>query len=387
MATTLTSQYLALFHLDSLPGNQFSRLIKQFGSIRAIAEASTAELSAMGLDCEQIEAVRKIPAVTNLPRKTEQILDWLACSDSHQLVCYEEVLYPSLLREINCPPPVLFLVGNAAALLKPQLAIVGSRHASTTGKQIAFWLAKELASRGFGISSGLAAGIDSQAHRGALSVDATTVAVMGTGADRIYPQANSTLAKQIQCKGALISEFNLGSPPAAAHFPRRNRIISGMSLGVIVVEAALKSGSLITARQAMEQCREVFAVPGAINNPLTAGCHRLIRDGAKLVDSIDSILEELDPLLSFQLAHIKGNSGDLHQLFAPVNRSGLGEDEITLLKAVGFDGCHMDTLVMQSKYDVQTVNTMLMGLEVKGFVSRKAGRIMQLTTPLQEEPD
>ncbi len=291
------------------------------------------------------------------------------------------------MREIDCPPPVLYLLGNPSAFLLPKLAVVGSRNASPQGKQTAFWLAKQLSKRGFCICSGLAVGIDTQAHLGALSGVAGTIAIMGTGADILYPQSNRRLATQIHCEGALVSEFVLGSPPIAGHFPRRNRIISGMSLGVVVIEAALRSGSLITARLAMEQNREVFAIPGSIHNPLAAGCHRLIREGAKLVDSVDSIIEEIAGLLSFQLEHNSGAGSSLQRTSPLAEHYSLSDEEKAILKVIGFGECPLDTLVMKTNRDVQTVSNILIGLELKGFIAQQAGRFKQVTTGLQEVPD
>jgi DNA processing protein len=233
----------------------------------------------------------------------------------------------------------------------------------------------------------LAAGIDSHAHQGAVSEDASTVAVMGTGPDIIYPRSNAKLASQIKSQGALISEFELGKPPIANNFPRRNRIISGMSLGVIVIEAALKSGSLITARLAMEQNREVFAIPGSLNNPLAKGCHRLIKEGAVLVDSVESILDELTGLLSFQLDEKKAITTCSREVNSQLKGSRLSDNEKSVLDAIGHDECLFDTLVQNTKLDIQSISSILLDLELKGFVDQRAGRIKQTTTGLQEVSD
>ena len=256
---------------------------------------------------------------------------------------------------------------------------MGSRNASLHGKQTANWIARELASLGLCICSGLANGIDTQVHQGALAAeDGKTIAVMGTGADQIYPRKNRYLAERVSGSGALVTEFSLGSPPIADHFPRRNRIISGMSLGVVVIEAALRSGSLITARLALEQHREVFAVPGSIQNPLAAGCHRLIRDGAKLADSIEAITEELSSLLTHQMKETETRLGESKPKLGKKDRSGLSKDEKKLLDAIGWGECPLDSLAYMVDLDVQTIGSLLSGLELKGFIIRQSGRFRQV---------
>jgi len=385
--TSLTTIYLSLLHLKCLGASQFSQLIKKFGTVSAIANSSSSQLYDMGLTSEQEQAVRVNLIGKPQHKKVEASLTWQDCSPDHHLICFEEKLYPSLLREIHSPPPLLFILGNPSLLVMPQLAIVGSRNASIQGKQTAFWLAKELSSLGFCICSGLAAGIDTQAHLGALSGDAGTTAIMGTGPDIIYPVSNRRLANQIQSEGVLVSEFVLGSPPIAAHFPRRNRIISGMSLGVVVVEAALKSGSLITARLAMEQNREVFAVPGSIQNPTATGCHRLIREGAKLVDSVESIVEEIAGTLAFQLEQTKLSNSHLNKPCVPSEHYCLSGEEKRVLEVIGYGECPVDTVVQKTKLDVQIISSILIGLELKGLIAQQAGRFKQVTTGLQVVPD
>ncbi len=217
--------------------------------------------------------------------------------DNRHLITLHDARYPTLLREIDDAPPMLFIQGDPTILNLPQIAIVGSRNPSASGRQTATDFAHFLASAGLAITSGLADGIDGAAHQGALETKNSTLAVTGTGLDRVYPAKHRELAHRIAEQGALISELPPGTPPIPANFPRRNRIISGLSLGTLVVEAAQKSGSLITARLATEQGREVFAIPGSIHNPLARGCHALIRQGAKLVETAGDILEELAPLL------------------------------------------------------------------------------------------
>lgn len=217
-----------------------------------------------------------------------------------QIISYDCPDYPPLLRQIHDPPPVLWLRGDVKLLFYPQLAVVGSRKPSRSGFQAALQLSASLASAGFVITSGLAQGVDAAAHQGALNAAKPTLAVLGSSPELIYPRSNTRLADAILAQGgALVSEFPPGTKPRPEHFPRRNRIISGLSVGTLVVEAALRSGSLITARLAMEQGREVFALPGALSNPLAKGCHALIREGAMLVETPAHICEPLAPLLGF----------------------------------------------------------------------------------------
>jgi len=225
---------------------------------------------------------------------------------ARHILTLHDPAYPALLKEIADPPPLLFVRGDPAVLSRPQLGIVGSRNPTPGGRSLAEDFARSLSRCGLVVTSGMALGIDAAGHRGALRGGGTTLAVAGTGPDRIYPARHRDLARAIVEQGAIISEFAPGTPALPSNFPRRNRIISGLSLGVLVVEAACRSGSLITARLAAEQGREVFALPGSIHNPLARGCHHLIRQGAKLVEDIEDIVEELGPLA----AVISHRSGD-----------------------------------------------------------------------------
>ena len=222
-------------------------------------------------------------------------MEWLSQPGNH-VVHFQDAAYPALLKQIADPPPLLFVRGDRDYLAQPQLAIVGSRNPTHTGRALAREFAAHLASFGLTITSGLASGIDGAAHQGAIEAGGTTLAVTGTGLDRVYPARHRDLAHRVAENGALVTEFPPGTAPLAANFPRRNRLISGLSLGTLVVEAALRSGSLITARSALEQGREVFAIPGSIHNPLARGCHALIRDGAKLVESGEWV-QPGDPVL------------------------------------------------------------------------------------------
>ena len=269
-----------------------SLLVGRFGSAQAVFAASRRELEELpGISAAIVNDVLEGPDPCHVSKE----LDWLAQDDAF-LVTFEDGLYPRALREIPDPPPLMFVRGNPAVLSRPQIAITGSRNPTQAGADNAHEFAAALCQAGLTVTSGLALGIDACAHRGALAASGATLAVSGTGADRVYPSRHLELAHEILRCGAIVSELPLGSGPRAEHFPRRNRILSGLSLGVLVVEAALHSGSLITARFAAEQGREVFAIPGSIHSPLARGCHALIRQGAKLVESAADVLEELAAL-------------------------------------------------------------------------------------------
>ena len=266
------------------------QLIRKFGSADAILGASPADLRAAGVDAEVVRALANPD-----PGTLQTGLDWLDDQNHHLLHCQDE-RYPDLLLETGHAPLCLFVAGNPEILSLPQLAIVGSRNATAGGIELAREFASLLTRSGLIITSGLAAGIDTAAHRGALDSDGSTIAVLGTGPDTVYPAQNKKLAQQICCNGALVSEFPPGTPVRRSHFPQRNRLMSGLSLGTLVVEAGFRSGSLITARYSGDYGREVFAVPGSVHSPLSKGCHRLIRQGAKLVETAADIIEELGAL-------------------------------------------------------------------------------------------
>lgn len=276
--------------------------------------------------------------------------------------------YPQLLAEIFDPPPLLYVQGQIETLSELQLAVVGSRKTSSAGRRAVRELVSEAVSCGLTITSGLALGIDGEAHRVALDTEGNTVAVLGTGIDICYPRKHQQLAEQIIERGALVTEFPPGSQPHRGSFPRRNRIISGLSLGVLVVEAGIPSGSLITARMALEQGREVFAVPGSIYNPSSRGCHRLIQEGAKLVESFSGIREELEGLGLTQLQALGRQDRGLRPLDA---------DQEALIALVGYESVSVDHLVMASGLDVATVRAILTSLEINGWVEACAGGYMR----------
>ena len=275
--------------------------------------------------------------------------------------------YPELLGQIPDPPTFLYAVGNCEALHMPALSIVGSRNPTRGGKQNAYEFARHLGQCGFCIVSGLAQGIDTSAHLGALDAGALTVAILGHGIDRIYPSANRDLAHRISQNGVLVSEYPLGSPPRREHFPQRNRLISGLSLGTLVVEAARRSGSLITARLAGEQGREVFAIPGSIHNPLSRGCHQLLRQGAKLVESADDIVSELGALAGHLM---RNDTDDKREDSKSVEHDA---DYEILLNSLSYDPAGADELAENSGLTIDQVSSMLLILELEEKIEALAG--------------
>jgi DNA processing protein len=288
---------------------------------------------------------------------------------AHHVVPFTDPRYPGLLRQLPSCPIALYVAGNVGVLNDPQLAIVGSRNPSPAGRDIAFEFAESLAGCGLGITSGLADGIDSAAHRGALKAPGVTVAVLGSGVDVIYPRINRTLSDEICRQGALISEFPLGTPPRRQNFPRRNRIIATLTLGTLVVEAARRSGSLITARLAADHDRQLFAVPGSIRNPLSRGCHELIRHGAKLTESAADILSELNFSAFFERWRLA--AGD--RASPSRNEAGMDKEHKILLDALGFDPADLDALVDRTGFKPEAVSSMMLILELEGHVQAAPG--------------
>ncbi len=285
--------------------------------------------------------------------------------------------YPPQLAAVPGCPRALHIRGDPAVLALPQLAIVGSRAASAAGRETAFEFAAALASRGLAITSGLAAGIDAAAHRGALAAGGITIAVCGTGLDRVYPAEHAALAGAIAERGALVTEFPDGTPPLAQNFPQRNRLMSGLARGVLVVEAAARSGSLITARLAGEQGRDVLALPGSIHDALARGCHRLIKDGAALVETPDDVLA----VLGLRDALAARNTGDTDGAGAEKSGARLDSDAEMLLNALGFEPADLDRLVERTGFPPQAVVSKLQLLELEGRVESLAGGRFSRTSP------
>ena len=311
--------------------------------------------------------------------RMEADLAWLA-RPGHRLVGWQDPDYPGLLRRSPGPPALLFLAGEATLAWSPQIAIVGSRHPSAGGADRARDFACAFAAAGWTVTSGLAAGIDTAAHAGALA-RGRTLAVVGTGLDRCYPPRNAPLADRIAAGGLLVSEHPPGTEALASHFPSRNRIIAGLSLGTLVVEAALRSGALITARQAAEAGREVFALPGSPDNPLARGCHRLIKDGAALVESPDEVVEALAPVARALAGMLRGHLATRATTAPDTGSAGVGEapaepahDPNGLWSALGHDPTPLDVLVERTGLTVAALAPMLLAMELDGRVVNDHGR-------------
>ncbi len=297
--------------------------------------------------------------------RLDKALKWLQ-APAHFLLTLEASDFPELLLETGYPPPLLYAIGRRELLRAKKLAIVGSRNPTAQGEKNAFAFAHAMSEARLTIVSGLALGIDTNAHRGGLAGEGSTIAVVGTGLDRVYPARNRELARTIASDGLLLSEFALGTPPTPGNFPRRNRIISGVSLGCLVIEAAISSGSLITAQFSVEQGRDVFAVPGSIHSPLSKGCHALIKQGAKLVETADDVLEELGWGGAKQ--DLK-SSNDTSLAFSP--------EETALLLALGYDPVDLDSLCDRTGVSVEKLSAQLLQLELAGRVVALPGNLYQ----------
>ena len=355
-------------------GNDTARkLLAAFGSAEAVFEQSEAALRQLGSD-KLVRAITTVPF--KLPDLLQATVDWLAGGDDRAVAPIGSAHYPTALLNIEDPPLVLYMLGSQlnktqAAInnVALNLAIVGSRNPTPQGEANARQFAKAFAERGLCIVSGLALGVDGAAHDGALLGGeklrgCATIAVVGTGLDRVYPKKHLALAHRIAANGLIISEFPIGTPPLTANFPKRNRIISGLSVGTLVVEAALKSGSLITARLASEQGKDVFAIPGSIHSPQSRGCHYLIKQGAKLVETAQDVMEELKIPLS-SVAPLLDDSDE-----AP-------EGDSSFLSALGFDIVSLDALQARTGLSTPALQTKLLELELDGFVTRLPGGLFQ----------
>ncbi len=347
----------------------FCNLLKAFGSPASVYAASLKQLKDVVTDDIANAILKGIDSAT-----VTSSLHWLA-QDNNHLITLADAEYPKSLLEISDPPPYLYAKGNLALLNQPSIAIVGSRNASVQGEKNAEAFAYDLCRYGLCIVSGLALGIDGAAHRGALKANGATIAVVGTGLDIVYPAKHRDLAHQIVEHGLVISEFELGTPSKPQNFPKRNRIISGLSLGCLVVEANLQSGSQITARLAAEQGREIFAMPGSIHSPMSKGCHQLIKQGAKLVDCLQDIVEELK--LNVRLDHLSDSKDNNHQkarLSSLPTNSGVHNEIFSIM---GFDAISFENLVTLSGLTVSEVSSMLMLMELEGKVASLAGGLYQ----------
>ena len=360
--------WLALALTPGLGARQAGKLLRTFGSPEAVFAASLTSLEAQRIPAAVAQAIHSQQPLKDAEKELAQAKQ-LGC----RLLTWDEPAYPQLLREIYDPPPLLYVKGNAELLTRHAIAIVGTRRPSLYGNQMAERVARDLAERGLVIVSGLARGIDSTAHKGALlSARGATVGVLGTGIDVIYPKENKKLYAQMEERGAIISEFPIGTFPAPQNFPIRNRIIAGMSLGVVVVEGAQYSGSLITARLAMESNREVFGVPGNATQPASFGPNHLIKQGAKLVTGWEDVVEELPTEVRVQLVPVETpDAAERATLF----EESLSETERALFSLLGTDEArHVDELVETSGLNSSEVLAALFELEMKGIVRQMPGK-------------
>jgi len=350
--------WIALCNIDGLWNQGICQLLRALGKPEAIFSAPLAQLKEF-VSAPVAKKILQGPDESFL----QPALDWLQTDNNH-LITLADRHYPQALLEIPDPPPVLYAKGNLHWLNTPAIAVVGSRNASPQGEKNAEDFSQALARQGYTIISGLALGIDGAAHRGALRANGATIAVVGTGLDIVYPARHRELAHQIAEQGLILSEFPLGTPSKAQNFPRRNRIISGLARGCLVVEANVQSGSLITARLAAEQGREVFAIPGSIHSPVSKGCHQLIKQGAKLVDSIQDIVDELGSISRENVAQ---------EFVAPLEAN-------PLLDSMGFDPVSAEQLIERSGLTSDSLSAMLLVLELEGKVAPlPGGRYQRIT--------
>jgi DNA processing protein len=356
----LLKYWLAWNKIPDIGPKRFYKLLEYFGSADTAWQAKSGEISRV-LNLSPKISSRIFEEKNNI--NPEQELDFIH-KNKVNVLTIEDILYPENLKAIHYPPPVLYYKGTIAESDKNSISIVGSRKATYYGKMVAEKLSKDLALAGLTIISGMARGIDTAAHKGALSVNGRTIAVLGCGLDHIYPPENRRLAQEIQESGAIISEFPLFTLPERQNFPRRNRIISGLSLGTVIVEAAEKSGALITADFALDQGREVFAIPGNINSPLSNGSHNLIKQGAKLVDNYQDILEEIHIVLPQKTAEkemVKENTS-------------LTEEEKIIYRLITKEPIQIDEIIEASKLSAGKVSEVLLSLELKDLIKEIEGK-------------
>lgn len=364
----------AWLRLQATPGvgtQTAAALLRRYGAPADIFRQSSAELRRW-VRPEVAQALATVPS--GLPALHQRVLDWLArpaCGTSHAVWTWAHASYPPCLLALVDPPLLVYAQGQLASPVPPGIAVVGSRNATPQGLENARAFARHLGDAGFCIVSGLAWGIDTAAHQGALAAarsadDCATLAVVGSGLDRVYPERNTGLAQQIAARGALISEYPPGTAPLAHHFPQRNRLIAAFSSAVLVVEASLKSGSLITARLALDLGREVLAIPGSIHSAQARGCHALIRQGAKLVESVEDVMEELTL------------APGPHPAVAAADQA----EPSPLLQALGHDPVAMEVLLQRTNLDVAALQSALLALELAGDVTRLPGGLFQRMTRL-----
>ena len=374
MSDPFQAQYREWFALVSLTGlgnRTLFKLIEQFEfQPLALLRASPAQLQSFNLPDQCLAQLKAWQQGTWPDAESLNSLDhWLLETENH-LITFGDERYPTLLKQISDPPLLLYLQGDPEILHLPQLAIVGSRSASNSGLSLSSKFASSLTEAGLVITSGLALGVDGAAHSAAVELNKPTIAVLGSGLNNLYPRRHKALARAIiDCGGALLSELPLNAAPLPYHFPRRNRIISGLSAGVLVVEASQRSGSLITARQALEQGREVFALPGALNNPQSHGCHTLIREGAQLVETTAHIVEQLGSLLgSYQQEEVQTRADSIR----------LSDDEAWLLDQIGFQLISLEELVIKTDLNISELMPRLITMELNNYIEKTADGYLRL---------
>ena len=358
--------WISLWRVSGVGAKYFQTLLSHFDDPAAVFNATSSSLKQAGISQNLANTILD----NKESDSAKPDLEWLNAANNHYIITINCPEYPNLLKQTDSPPPLLYVHGELSIINDPQLAIVGSRNPTQSGLTSAYDFAKYLAQTGLCITSGLALGIDGSAHQGALDGNGPTIAITATGIDRVYPAKHRNLAHKIVESGAIISEFPIGTQPRSGNFPRRNRIISGLAHGTLVVEAALKSGSLITARLASEQGREVFAIPGSIHNPLAKGCHQLIRQGAKLVETAQDILEEMTAVI------------DLSEIDQPIldqpsntnsTETNTDPEHQILLEKMGYDPIPIDQLVVSTGFKAESIAAMLLILELQNQVSSNGG--------------
>lgn len=361
------------------------RLADRFGSLAEALATGRRGWQAAGLETRLCDALEAVPEAS-----IDADLAWLtddAAPHPRRFIALDDAEFPTLLAESPHPPIGLFVVGDAGLLWQPQLAIVGSRHPTAAGLEHARAFASACSRSGFTITSGLAEGVDAAAHRAALDAGGGTIAVMGTGPDTLYPRVNRALGADIAARGVLVTEFAPGTGARREHFPRRNRIIAGLSLGTLVVEAGVQSGALISARMAVEAGREIMAIPGSIHNPLARGCHRLIREGAALIETVDEVVDVLrSPAMNLghRLRTQLGEATDTAQS-APCGRRAAAAapdpDRARTLDAMGYDPCRIEQLAERTGLTIPALSAILLVLELDGQITAEHGRYTRTAPP------
>lgn len=371
MTDAALDSWLCMARLKGVGPQASNRILEAYGDPDRYLAASEADRVRRGLPKAAVTAPRDRAAVADGIAADRR---WAEAADCH-IITRDDPRYPPALARIGDPPPVLFVRGDADVLVEPQIAVVGARHASESGRRTAEAFAAHLTAAGLTITSGLALGIDTAAHEGALAVGGATVAVMATGPDRVYPRENHPLAHSIGQHGAIVTEMPVGTPVTRGLFPRRNRLIAGLSVGTVVIEAGRNSGALGTAYRAIDSDREVMAVPGSIHNPVAKGCHVLIRAGARLVESADQVIEEIraavEGFTPQTPAPMAGGNDDTDH--PKSDWAALDEEEIAVLEAMGHDPIAFETLLRRASLTPDILSSILLKLELSGDIAPSSG--------------